>query len=194
MAERVIYQERVDPDGAQWVRIAGPNNGDAPGAVAVSQAGVGKSASITRPSDTNIYAAGDVVGAATGSSAAIEFPNLRGAAGEFMFTGTELEIDASAVISGETSYRLDLYSVTPPSAYGDNAAWDLPSGDRASYLGYLELGSPVDQGSTLYVQTDGINKQVTLAGTGVFGYLRTTTSYTPTSGRVYKVTLHGVPF
>lgn len=103
----------------------------------------------------------------------------------------ELEVDHTAVISGETSYRLYLYSVTPPSALADNSAFDLPSGDRASFLGYIDLGTPVDLGSTLYVQTTGLEKDVLLAGTSVFGYLVTVGAFTPTAA-ARKVKLHTV--
>src|SRR5437762_3328024 len=40
--------------------------------------------------------------------------------GQVKITSAELEIDAAAVQAGETSYRLYLYSVTPPSAPADN--------------------------------------------------------------------------
>jgi len=150
------------------------------------------SVSITRTADTNGYAVNDVVGAATGSSAAVEFSTMGPSGANIMITSAELEVDASAVISGETSYRLYLYSATPASALGDNAAWDLPSGDRSSFLGYVDLGAPIDLGSTLYVQTDGINKQIKLSGTSLFGYLVTIGTYTPTASRAYKVTLHTV--
>lgn len=147
---------------------------------------------LTRTADTSAYTANDVLGSATGSTAALEFTTIGASGGDIMITSAELEIDASAVISGETSYRLYLYSVTPPSALGDNAAWDLPSGDRSSFLGYIDLGTPVDLGSTLWVQTDGINKHVKLSGTSLFGYLVTNSAYTPTSARVHKITLHSV--
>jgi tetrahydromethanopterin S-methyltransferase subunit D len=147
---------------------------------------------LTRTADTNAYAANDVIGAATGSTAALTFSNLGPSGADATITSVSLEIDASAVIGGETSYRLHLYNVTPPSALGDNAAWDLPSGDRASYLGYVDLGTPVDLGSTLYVQSDNINKQVKLSGTNLFGYLVTIGAYTPTSARVHVITLHTV--
>jgi hypothetical protein len=149
------------------------------------------SVSVTRTNDTNAYTAGDVIGAAVGSTAALTFSGLAASSGEFLITSSELQIDATAVISGETSYRLYLYNLTPPSALGDNAAWDLPSGDRASFLGYIDLGTPVDIGSTLYVQADGLNKQINLASGNVFGYLVTIGAYTPTASRVHKVTLHG---
>lgn len=148
--------------------------------------------SVTRTNDTNAYAANDVIGSATGSTAALTFANMGRSAGVIMITSAELRIDASAVISGETSYRLHLYNVTPPSATGDNGAFDLPSGDRSSYLGFVELGTPVDLGSTLYVQTSNINRQMVLAGTNLFGYLVTIGAYTPTAQRVYTVTLHAI--
>lgn len=157
--------------------------------------GYDASATVTRMADTNAYTAGDVIGAATGSSAALTFANFGGSNSGgrgTMITSAELEIDASAVISGETSYTLYLYNVTPPSAFGDNTAFDLPAGDRASFLGSVDLGTPVDLGATLYVETQNINKQIAMASTNVYGYLVTVGAYTPTSARVYKVTLHGV--
>lgn len=153
--------------------------------------GYSAAVTLTRTADTNAYAANDALGAATGSTAALTFASMGPSGAEITLTGAALEIDAAAVITGETSYRLYLYSVTPPSALGDNTAWDLPSGDRASFLGYVDLGTPVDLGSTLYVQAD-INRQVKLSGTSLFGYLVTNGAYTPTSARVHVITLHAV--
>lgn len=160
--------------------------------VSVKSQGFSAAVSLTRTADTNAYAANDVLGSATGSTAALTFSSMGPSGKEILITSAALEIDASAVISGETSYRLYLYNVTPPSALGDNAAFDLPSGDRASFLGYVDLGTPVDLGSTLYVETNIINKQVLLSGTSLFGYLVTNGAYTPTSARVHKITLHSV--
>jgi hypothetical protein len=106
-------------------------------------------------------------------------------------TSAELEIDVAAIPASMTSFRLYLYSVTPPSALADNAAWDLPAGDRASFLGYIDLGTPADLGSTLYVRTNGINAQFKLGGTSLFGYLVTNGAFTPAgNSEVYVVTLH----
>jgi hypothetical protein len=146
--------------------------------------------SFTRPSDTNIYAANDVMGTATATTAALSFTALGSTAAEVMITSAALEMDITAVPSGMTSFRLYLYSIAPPSALGDNVAWDLASNDRPSYLGYIDLGTPVDLGSTLYVEANGINKQVRLSGTGLFGYLVTNSGYTPASGAVTVITLH----
>lgn len=146
--------------------------------------------SLTRTNDTNAYAANDVVGAATGSTAALTFAIAPAAGGQVVITSVALEADVAAVISGEVGYRLHLYNVTPPSALGDNVAWDLPAGDRASYLGYIDLGQPVDLGSTLYIETNGINKQITASGGNVFGYLVTLGAFTPSASSVRVVTMH----
>lgn len=154
--------------------------------------GYAAAVSLTRTNDTNAYTANDVIGAATGSTAALTFPSMGPSGGQIMITSAALEIDVNAIPSGMTSFRIYLYNVTPPSALGDNAAWDLPSGDRASYLGYVDLGTPVDLGSTLYVETYNINKQLTLAGTSLFGYLVTAGAYTPSASAVKVITLHSI--
>ncbi len=157
--------------------------------VVVKAAAYAAKVSITRPADTTPYTANDVVGAA---AAALTFAVGPSAGGEVLITSAALEVDVTAIPSGMTSFNLHLYSVTPPSALADNAAFDLPSGDRASYLGFINLGSPADLGSTLYIQTEGVNKQVTLASGNLFGYLVTVGAYTPSSAAVKSVTLHSV--
>lgn len=150
--------------------------------------------SVARPNDTTLYAANDVLGPAGGVSAALVFPTMGPAAGgEIMITSAVLERDVTALIAGETSYLLHLYNVTPPSVLADNAPFDLSSaGDRAAYLGSINLGTPVDLGSTLYVGTEGINKQITLLSGSLYGYLVTVGTYTPVALTVSKVTLHAV--
>jgi hypothetical protein len=147
------------------------------------------SVSFTRPSNTDAYTANDVVGATV---AALEFHHIGPAGKDILITTASLKIDVSSVPSGMTSFRLHLYRVTPPSALADNAAWDLPSGDRAAYAGYIDLGTPVDVGATLYVQATHLNRQINLATDSLFGYLVTNGGYTPTSAAVKKVTLHAV--
>ena len=162
------------------------------GTAAVQGYGYLSSVTLTRTADTNIYAANDVIGAATGSTAALTFANIGPTGGgEVFITTVQFEIDLAAVISGMTSFRLYLYSATPPSALGDNAAWDLPSGDRATFLEYIDLGTPVDLGSTLFVQSAQINQQITVpSGGSLFAYLVTIGSYTPSSADVFRIKLH----
>jgi hypothetical protein len=151
--------------------------------------------SVTRTADTNAYAANDAIGSSVSAGGAVlTFSNIGPAGGgEVQITSVAFEIDDTALISGESSYRLYLYNASPGSNLADNAAWDIVSGDRASFLGYIDLGFPVDLGSTLYVQSDLINRQITIPSGGALkAYLTTTGAYTPSSARVYKTTLHAM--
>jgi hypothetical protein len=141
----------------------------------------------TRPENTTPYTAGDVV------LGALEFPLIGGYNSHLLITSAALRIDVAAVPAGMTSFRLHFYSITPPSALADNAVWDLPSDDRASYLGYIDLGSPVDVGATLFTQVDAINKQIKIETTSVFGYLVTNGGFTPAgNSEVYVPEIYAV--
>lgn len=148
--------------------------------------------SVTRPADTTAYAAGDVVGVTGGGTATITFANMGPAAGEIMITSLRFQRNASALISGEAGYKLHLYNVTQPGAQADNAVFDLASGDRTAYLGSITIPTPTDLGSTLHSEVTNINKQITLAGTSLYGVLTTDGAYTPASAAVHVVELHSV--
>lgn len=148
--------------------------------------------SSTRPANTDAYEALDVVGA---TAAAWTFPNIGPAGGRIVITKSALRIDVAAIPSGMTSFRLYFYSATPPSALANEAAWDLPAGDRASFLGYIDLGSPADLGSTLFVQTKQDNEPFKLAAdsTSLYAYLVTNGAYTPAgNSEVYTIDLHAL--
>lgn len=143
---------------------------------------------ITRPADTTAYTAGDVIGG-TGGSAIFTFANMARTAGEVLITSVELEIDVASVPSGMTGFNLRMYNASP-TAIADNAAWDLPSGDRGKYLGKIALGTPVDEGSTLFIDNDNINKQIALSSTNLYVELQTVGAFTPTSACVKRLTIH----
>lgn len=141
---------------------------------------------ITRPANVTPYTANDVLGGA------ITIATGMTSGQRIMITGADLMPQISAIPSGMTTFRLYLYNVTPPSATADNGAWDLPSGDRASFLGYLDLGTVVDLGSTCFVQNDNLpQKQIQLSGSAnVFGYLVTNGGFTPAANsEVYLLRL-----
>lgn len=112
--------------------------------------------------------------------------DVNGAAAEFAFNapaGSLLRIvNASMLVAGGTNetstWRLYLFNVTPASALADDAAFDLPAGDRASFLGYFDFAQLVDIGATLFIEATP-NKVVRLTGTSVFGYLVNLTTVTP---------------
>lgn len=144
---------------------------------------------VTRPANTTSYNANDVVGGV------ITFSGLGPAGESRRIISADLRYDVPAVPAGMANMRLYLYSVTPPSAIADNGSWSLSSGDRAAFVGYIDLGTPVDLGSTLFVQQDGLNKQVRLAPAenALYGYLITDGGYTPAGGsETFRITLRTV--
>lgn len=145
----------------------------------------------TRPADTAAYSAGDVIGTATDATAAMEFTNIGPAGGCIAITDSDLRIDVAAIPAGMTSFKLHVYNAAPVGVLADNAAWDLPESDRSSYLGYIDLGSPADLGSTLFVQSAGTaTKQVQMGATSsLWGYLVTAGGYTPSNAAVKAVRL-----
>ena len=148
--------------------------------------GHGATVTITRPNDTTAYAAKDAIGD-VGGSAILTFANMARAAGDVMLTSLTLELDlASSTIGATTLY---LYNASP-AAIADNAAWDFVSGDRGKYLGKINIPAPTDEGSTMMVEVDQINKQFTLASTSIYGILTADTAYTPTASAVKRITLH----
>jgi hypothetical protein len=148
---------------------------------------------VTRPNDILPYLAGDVIGSSTSTTAAVKLTNIALQGGVIRITGTRHEIDVAAIPSGMTSFRLHLYNAIPPSAFVDNAAWDLPAGDRASYIGYVDLGSPADLGSTLYVQQTGLDYDFAVIARDLWCYTVTNGAYTPTALAVKTTTLFAMP-
>ena len=143
---------------------------------------------VTRPANTTAYAAGDVVGA---TAAAIKFADIGATFGHIVITDADLRIDVTALPSGMTTFRLHLYDATPASELADNAAWDLPAGDRVNYLGYIDFDQMVDVGSTLFVQMTGVNKKVKMGSEpNLYGYLTTTAGFTPSSATVKSIRLN----
>jgi hypothetical protein len=135
---------------------------------------------VTRPANTTAYTAGDVVGGV------ISFPEIpKGVT--VIVAWASLMRYVSSIASGETSYSLKLYDGSPPSAYADNVAWDIPSGDRSYFVTELSIGSPADKGSSLFCDAD-FNKTINV-GRGLYGYLVTNGAYTPGSEDVFHVGL-----
>lgn len=132
---------------------------------------------VTRPANVTPYTAGDVVGGA------FQFTGISVGAGggnrDLLIASASLRVNVTAIPAGMTSFRFYLYDATPPSAIADNAAFDLAAGDRANFLGFVDVGSPADLGASLYCQADMVNRPVRLAGTGLWAYMVTTGAYTP---------------
>lgn len=179
----------------QKVELTNAGTAGTPAGEVLSVQGFGYSSSvdITRPNNTSSYTVGNVVGD-TGGSAILEFQNIGPAGGNIFLTSAWLRIDLPSIPVSMTSFRLHLYSAAP-DALADRGAWDLlSSGDRSKYRSYVDLGAPVDVGSSLYCQVDGINKQIPLGAgsTSLFGLLVTTGGYAGAVSTVYAVRLRAV--
>ena len=154
-------------DGRIWVRDLG---------------GLSASASFT-PAAAE-YTAHDIYGAA--GTFALSAPS----GCSFLIQSVTLTIVGATIET--TVWRLHLFNVTPPSALADNAAFTLPSCDRASYLGYITIPQVVDLVDTQWIESNNIGKQIKLSGTSVFGYLVAESTITP-AAVAHTVTIHGTP-
>jgi hypothetical protein len=143
--------------------------------------------SITRPSNATAYAAGDVVGD-TGGSAILTVANVGPSGGFVLVQSISLVFSDSSVPSGMGAFRIHMYSASP-TAIADNAAFDLASGERATYMGFIDLPAPQDLGSTLYTQTDYPGRLVKLAAasTSLFVEIETRGAYTPVSASTVEL-------
>ena len=147
-------------------------------------------ATITRPSNTTAYTAGDVVGD-TGGSAIISLTAAGPTAGFVIIQSISLVFSDSTVPSGMGAFRLHMYSASP-TAIADNAAFDLVSGERDTYMGYVDLPAPTDFGSSLYTQVDYPGRLIKLASasTSLFAELETRGAYTPASASTIAVCIN----
>jgi hypothetical protein len=138
-------------------------------------------ATITRPSNATPYTAGDVVGDTNGS-AIITLTNAGPSGGFILIQSVSLVFSDSVLPAGMGSFRIHLYS-SSPTAIADNAPFDLLSGDRTAYMGFIDLTTPQDFGSTLYTQTDYSGRLLKLATetTSMFAEIETKGAYTPVS-------------
>jgi len=143
---------------------------------------------VTRPDDTTAYAANDVLG--TDPASVIEFANIAPQGG-----GTIVLLYASLMINvgsgGPSQTRLHLYS-SAPTAIADNAAFNLSSGDRAKYLGYVTLPAPIDLGDTMFAEDDFLRKTITATSSSVFALAETISVFTPTAVTVKTWELRSV--
>lgn len=98
------------------------------------------------------HTAGDVNGGAQ------QFSSVGVAGTSIMVLSASVRIDGATAEA--TSWALYLFTVTPPSALADDAAFLLPSVDRASFVARIDIGTAVDIGDTQFVKTNMINEPI----------------------------------
>jgi hypothetical protein len=146
----------------------------------------------TRPANTDVYTALDVMGA---TAAVIKFNSVGPAGGRVLVTGMTLRGDFNAVPSGMSTMRYHLFNAAPANI-ADNAAFNLVAADRAKYQGYVDVSTPLDLGDTIFGQTDGSpNHQVQLAigCTDLWAFRQTVGGFTPgANSEVYTTEMHTI--
>lgn len=154
--------------------------------------GATASATLTRPANLTAYAAGDVVGGAVVLDFDAGWPHAGRKFGADAFvTSVQVRADIAAIPAGMTSMRVHLYAPAPASALADNAPFDLTAGDRAAYLGYVEVGPMVALGSTAYARANVSNFHVALSSGRIGAYLVTVGGFTPAANsETYAITAH----
>jgi len=197
-SNNVPYYDNADDGGyltmpvEQYIRSGGlfvPISATNPQPVKSVASDTGEIASdtITRPANTTAYEAGDVI--STTSGEILNFASLGVANQMITIMGVRLMIADGAVPSGCAGYRLHLYNASP-TVIADAAPYNLPSGDRAKYLGFIDrISVPTDLGDTVFSTDDGVNFTCKLASTGLYGILQTVGAETPASAAVYTITL-----
>ena len=142
---------------------------------------------ITRPSNTTAYTAGDVVGD-TGGSAILTLSSIGPSGGFILIQSAALIFSDSTVPSGMGAFRVHFFNASP-TAIADNAPFDLTSGQRSLYMGYIDLSAPQDLGSTIYTQVDYPGRLIKLAAdsTTLFAEIETRGAYTPVSASTVEL-------
>lgn len=144
----------------------------------------------TRPSNTTPYTAGDVIGSNSGS-AIITLNNLGPTDGFILIQTVSLILSDPALPAGIDGFRIHLYN-SSPGAIADNAPFDLTINETVNYLGYINLSTPVDLGSSLYSQNlyfaEKLIKLPSASNT-LYAEIQTINGYTPSSGSTLTLTI-----
>ena len=181
MAQRIVGGEQYE---------AFLLGGDVDGAsVTVDGRAYRSTVTFARPSNATTYAAGDVVGA-TGGSAIHTLATAGPSGGYVLIQSIAMVTHDTSVPAGMSSFRVHFYNASP-AAIADNAAFDLLTTDYGKYLGYVDLPTPQDFGSSIYTQTEYTGRLVKLAtgSTSLFIEIETRGAFTPVSAVTFDLAI-----
>lgn len=148
-------------------------------------------ATITRAANATPYTANDVVG---GPISIVDAgPNN----GDIIVMSLQLLLNILALPAAMSSFRLYLYSATPPSAIADNSPFTISAADALLLLGYIDNITPALIGTgtgVVQAQLDQIVKQFRMGpGSVLYGYLVTNGAYTPAANsETYNLILNSL--
>lgn len=150
---------------------------------------------LTRPNDTNNYAAGDVISNSTTTPTLITFTNVSQTNNKgVIITGLRVQTNDIVKFLGKR-FRLHLYRETDISPINDNDPFSLLYVNANKIVGYVDFTFPsvVDGGSTdsIAVQIDGVNKTFKLIGNCICAQLQTLDAITlPIANAKILIQLH----
>lgn len=152
------------------------------------------SASFARPSDTNAYAALDVVSDSTVASTLMRFANIARALGKGGYiTKAKVTTDNKLFLP---RLRLWLFTVNNPTVNADNAGFGLKYANRSLRVGYIDFPALSTENSSnsdaaQAQRTDDLRLAFTCdpASQDLYGLLETLDAATPTSGQNFYVDL-----
>jgi hypothetical protein len=158
--------------------------------IPVTKSGSSVSASITRPANTTLYTALDVICSSSTTPTVSTFSNVSTNTGaKVKITRAWIRIDVNAVPAGMSGFYVHLYNANP-TAIADNAAYDIPEADRAKYIDNIYITTPDDFGSTLYssIQNIEVNCKLAAGSTTLYAILQTVGGFTPAgNSEVYTI-------
>ena len=147
---------------------------------------------ITRSANVTPYVVGGAIGAA---SAIYETAVLGAPNSEFIITRADLYIRSASLPSGIGGFTLHLFN-SAPTAIADNAVvgTTITTVDLTKRQGEISIGTPVDKGNYCASPDNaGLMVPVKLSSTGtLFTVLETPVVFTPTSGAIKEIHLHGI--
>lgn len=142
----------------------------------------------TRPSNTDAYAAKDVIGN-TGAAANLTFTNIaRINQGSGYITKVRIMTNQAA---NAARFRLHLFH-TAPTPIADNAQYTLSWSNRANRIGSIDLDAQSTEGTGSDASTS-LNKDIRLeyhctsGSRTLYGILETLDAFTPTSAGLFYV-------
>lgn len=145
---------------------------------------------LTRPSDTTAYAANDAVSNSTSAPSVLTFAAAtRVTGGNGYITAVRIRTDQKTNVA---QFRIHFFS-SSPTAINDNSAQSILYANKATALGYVDVGPLGTEDATAsdcaQGQTNGILLPYFCAATSVFGLLETKTAFTPASGQKFYISV-----
>lgn len=177
-----------------------PISGSSYLSVASNNSEVRITASFVRPSNTTVYAVGDLAANSTtaGSVVPLAFTNAVRTAGDCLRI-ERVRIEKSSTSLTNALFRLHLFEASPVPTVGDNGVYNnagaLATNNVLNHAGTFPVtmtwsGSDGAMGIGVPTTGNGVTAAPT-SGTTLYGLLEVTGVYTPTSGETFYVVLEG---